>query len=72
MDPYKELMNAVVLQAADDYRRALKTLKEDPDDRDAALMKEEVEQFFRSQWFTALAGIDGDWLIQKLTKEIEQ
>ena len=32
---------------------------------------EEIEVFFRSEWYTALTGIDGEMLISRLKEEYE-
>lgn len=34
-------------------------------------MAAETERFFRSQWFKQLTSIDGDWLFEKIKKELE-
>ena len=57
-DNWKELANAIVLQAVDDYR-----MSEDP--RDLKML----EQFFRSPWFAALTSLDPEYLITELRKE---
>ncbi len=49
---YENLANAIILQAAKDYRMALKCLKANPKNRTALADKDEIERFFRSQWFT--------------------
>lgn len=69
MNPYQELANAIVLQAAEDYRKALRKLRRNPGYGEALRMKEEVERFFRSKWYTALTTVDGEWLIAMLRKE---
>ena len=56
--PYQNLANAIVLQAVADYR-----LTNDPRDL------EEIERFFRSEWFGMLTGIDPKYLISKLRSE---
>ena len=68
---YEELANAIVLQAAKDYRVALKSLRANPRNRKALSDKEEVERFFRSQWFTVLTSLDGETLIRSLNQEVD-
>jgi len=46
MTPYENLANAIIIQAVKDYRTALKTLKRNPDNMDAADTVNEVERFF--------------------------
>ena len=69
-DPYERLANAIILQAASDYRRVLKKLKKNPQNRD--VMKEvlQIEKFFRSPCYQVLTKVDGEFLIEKLRKEI--
>lgn len=67
------LKEAVTLQAVEDYKKALKTLKEaERIVRDAAAVKEECETFFRSEDFlrSAPANTDGEIVIQRIKKEI--
>ena len=58
MDPYENLANAIIVQACKDYRLT----------EDEAQLKE-IEQFFHSQWFSALTSLDPDLLIKELRKE---
>ena len=49
MDQFEGLANAIVIQAAVDYRLALKHLRQNPDFQPAISRKHEVERFFRSE-----------------------
>lgn len=64
MDGYKELASAIILQAAKDYRKALK--------HDERGRKREIERFFRSGWFTILTNVSGEMLIRKLRTEVKE
>ena len=68
---YENLANAIILQAAKDYRMALKSLKANPRNRTAQADKTEIERFFRSQWYSALTSVDGEMLIRSLQKEVD-
>ena len=68
-DPYESLANAIILQAVKDYRAARKKNKYHPKNKDAKLMVEDLERFFRSNWFAALTTIDGELLLRKLQEE---
>ena len=70
MNVYNELANAIIVQAANDYRSALQQLKRNPRYNDAIVIKQECESFFRSQWFQTLTKIDGITLLQKLQEEV--
>lgn len=113
MTHYESLANAIVVQAADDYRNALRYLKEYPRTRELEEMAafrekqwrrleaerkakglsggkrkysreelllrkiegcerdaEEIERFFRSDWYCTLTSVDGEMLIRRLREEI--
>ena len=48
---YIKLLNAIVHTAARDHRRAVRKLKNTPEDKYAPYTKDETERFFRSDWF---------------------
>lgn len=68
---YENLANAIVLQAVKDYRSALKRLKMNPADNSAMSDAMECERFFRSGRYSALTIVDGEYLINKLRKEVK-
>lgn len=70
MDAYERLANAIILQAVKDYRRTLKRLSKRPHDSDIKKEKVDLEQFFRSDWFSTLTSLDPELLIEKLTSEV--
>ena len=70
MKPYEELANAIVLLAANDYRKALHTLSLNPHNRSAQYKCRSIEQFFRSGWFGVLTRLDPELLIRKLQAEV--
>ena len=65
--PYEVLAEAIVLQAVDDYREALRG----KGIRGIApeVIINECERFFRSDWYNILTTIDGEYLIQNIRKE---
>lgn len=67
-DPYKNLANAIVIQAANDYRKALKLLKRNPKYEPALTTKRECERFFHSEWFRFLTNADPEYLINHLQR----
>ena len=71
LDPYQELANGIVVQATKDYRRALRIQRRNPGSHAARIRMEEIEVFFRSEWYTALTGVDGEMLISRLKEEYE-
>lgn len=71
MEHYTDLANAIILQAVKDYRKALKTHKRHPRYAPAKETIAEVEEFFRSEWYRTLTAVDGELLITKLRREID-
>ena len=67
---YERLSNAIVLQAVKDYRNALKRLKKHSRNDAALTTKQEVERFFRSDWYASLTTVDPEMLIRKLSEEV--
>ena len=68
---YENLANAIILQAVKDYRMALKSLKANPRNRTAMADKDEIDRFFRSDWFSVLTSVDGEMLIRSLQMEVD-
>lgn len=66
---YRELANAIILQAAIDYKGCVAYLKRHPRSADKKRMKRECIRFFLSEWFVALTDIDGKVLLKKFDKE---
>ena len=69
-DSLTALANAIIVQAAKDYRRALRKQKKDPGNVSAKIPIEEAEQFFRSEWYRLLTTVDGETLIKQLKEEV--
>ena len=69
-DPYQNLANAIVAQAAQDYLSALKKLKKNPRNRLAMDEAMQLEKFFHSGWYGVLTGVDPDYLIRKLREKV--
>lgn len=69
-DPYTGLANAIILQAVKDYRDVLKRLSRGRANKDAEIKKQEILNFFRSDWFGVLTEIDPEMLIRKLDEEV--
>ena len=55
---YENLANAIIIQAADDYRKALNDSGQG-----------EQRTIFHSEWFGVLTGLDPETLIRKLKQE---
>ena len=70
IDPYENLANAIVITAAKDYRDALRSLTRNKNNNNAKRMKEEVERFFNSDWYSVLTDLDGAFLMRKIQEEV--
>jgi len=70
MDGMQNLCSAVVVQAAKDYRTNAHKLRKNPEDTGAQAGIRELEQFFRSYWFTVLSDADGGYILERLQKEV--
>lgn len=68
-DAYENLANAIILLAVKDYRQVLKLLSKNPHSRSAMAAVNEMERFFRSDWYETLTSVDGEMLIRKLREE---
>jgi hypothetical protein len=71
-DPYQNLANAIVAQAAQDYLSALKKLKKNPRNRMAMDEAMQMEKFFHSGWYEILTDVDPDYLIRKLREKVAE
>lgn len=67
-DPYRTLANAIIVQAAKDYRKALRQLRRYPRYETARNEKNDVERFFHSEWFHFLTDADPDYLLDYLAR----
>jgi hypothetical protein len=69
-DPFENLANAIVKQAADDYEAALRKLKKNPRNKAAMGEAMELENFFHSGWYGVLTKVDPDYLIRRLREKV--
>jgi len=69
MSPYESLANAIVLNAVEDYREALRILSLNPNNNFAAGEIKNIEKFFRSGYFRILTKLDPEMLINRLNSE---
>jgi hypothetical protein len=69
-DPYENLANAIIVQAASDYTAALRRIKKNPRNKTAMSEAMELERFFHSEWYGALTSVDPDYLIRRLREKV--
>lgn len=70
-DNYQDLANGIVVQAAKDYRKALKRLMKFPSSNSAKREIKQLEVFFGSDYYKLLTSLDGELLIERLKQELE-
>ena len=68
-DGYSNLANAIIIQAANDYRKARKQLKVNPNYKYALRTMVDVVSFFESDWFNQLTDVDSDYILRRLARE---
>ena len=69
MNEFQALANAIIEQAAKDYRAARKKLLKNPYHLASMRTVEEVEVFFRSRWFRVLTSANGPAILKMLEEE---
>ena len=71
MNEYEALANAIIEQAARDYRAARRKLTKKPHDITAQKTVREVDLFFHSDWFRVLTTLDGPKILMMLKEEFD-
>ena len=64
---YRNLANAIILQAVDDYRDALNGISYHRLPPESVI--KEIENFFRSDYFHLLTKVKGEYLLDRLKQE---
>jgi len=67
---WQALADAIILQAAEDYRRLTRRLIAHPDELDKASEKRRIERFLCSPWFGVLSDLDGRRLLRNLKADL--
>lgn len=62
MNPYEALTNAVILQAAKDYRASWKK-------KNGAAERRQIRDFFHSRLFANITDVNPDYLVERLEAE---
>lgn len=67
---YRDLADAIVIQATNDYRNALdgKTYSKNSRHTPEWVIRE-CKRFFHTSWYRMLTKVDGDFLIEQLERE---
>ena len=64
------LASQIIILAAKDYRRALRMLKKNPGNRTAMKLAMECEEFFAGEWMKVLTDADGEWIKNRIRREV--
>lgn len=67
---YELLGNAIVVQAARDYRVALRTQHLNPNDEKNNKEVIKIEKFFHSEYFKLLTDLNGPELAERIKREL--
>ena len=65
-DRWRELAFGIVIQAVRDYTKVLHHLKKHTDDEVLIKSRDEIEDFFQSDWFEELCDWDGAEVIRQI------
>ena len=68
---WEELANAIIIQAAEDWRSAMRHLQKHPSDAAAKRRMRETEEFFLSEFYMLLTTYDGRTLLRRLKEEFK-
>lgn len=73
LNPWERLADGIIAQAVADYRESVLILRSGRLKCPTKRLKRvnEVETFFRSRWFTQLADLDGDAVLQEVRRRVE-
>ena len=71
MSGYEALANAIIIQAAKDFKAAYKRMKRFPNDSRAQDEVRDSPKFVCSQWVEMLSDVDGPTLLRKIKDEID-
>lgn len=72
LDRYENLANAIVLQAAMDYKKAILHLKWNPMDRNWKGEIKRILEFFKSDWYCVLTGVDYRLILGEMERQAEK
>ena len=72
VENYLDLANAIIVQAVNDYRKALVKRELEPESRSAEYEVKSIEQFFYSEYYMMLTDLDPRYLISRIREEVEE
>lgn len=69
---YEKLAAAIIIRAVKDYRYALTRLKYHPRDRRWQIARDELERFFKSDWYAFLTDLDSAVIMEGVQREVKR
>lgn len=69
---WKNLANAIILQAVKDFKPAYKRLRRHPNDKVAQNQVRELTRFSCSDYFATLTELDGPTLLNRIMREMDE
>ena len=66
---YQALANAIIIQAAKDYKRVLRVIKKHPGSQAAMDEAKKLERFFHSRWYGVLTEVNPDYLMRQIQRK---
>ena len=69
---WKNLANAIILQAVKDFKPAYRRLRRHQNDKVAQNQVRELTKFFCSDYFATLTDLDGPALLNRIMREMDE
>lgn len=72
-NPWERLANGIIAQAVTDYRESVLLVRRGKRKCPTTRIKmvAEIDHFFHSRWFTQLADLDGDTVLQEVRRQVD-
>ena len=71
-ESYEELANAIIVFAMQEYQIYYKKYLRDPNNSRLRGRVKEIRAFMKSDWFSALSKVDGDYILNKIETSVKE
>ena len=68
----EDLAIAIIVNVANNYREALRSQKRNPLNKEIWSRVQELEGFFCTDWYKTLTNVDGDYIVSRIKREVEE
>ncbi len=72
IEGYTDLANEIIIRAVKDYKKALRKLKRNPENKRAKEDIIELKSFFFSEWYRVLTDLDASYLLRKVRERVDE